>query len=92
MDVSPDYSNKRKGNQSGEVIAYPTDHIRSPVIDLGFPSGKRRQDFLVEERPRLEVGRGSNLHAFPVAIGAKGIPFPVVMLDEAGVWEVGIQS
>ena len=62
------------------------------MIDLGFPSGKRRQDFFIEERPRLEVGRGSNLHAFPVAIGAKGIPFPVVMLDETGVWEVGIQS
>ena len=86
-----------KLNPSGEEgkwgpgETHPSDHIWRPVIDLRLPSGKRRQGLFIEERPTLEVRRGGHLHALPVAVGAKGVPLAVVVLDEAGVGEVGVQ-
>lgn len=75
-----------------EKIAYPSVHIRRPMVHLGLPRSQCWQDLFVQELPALKISGLSHLDAFPVAIGAKGVPCPVVSLDHARIRKVQVHS
>lgn len=75
-----------------EEIAYPSVHIRRPMVHLGLPRSQSWQDLFVQELPALKISGLSHLDAFSVAIGAKGVPCPVVSLDHARIRKVQVHS
>lgn len=74
------------------TCTYPSNHIRSPMVNLRLPPRQCRQGFFVQQIPALKVLGCSHLHTLAIAVGPKGVPCAIVGLDEAGVWEVGVDD